>query len=217
MGETILKPAFAANPFANNEESKAWKEHGDRLARSIGKGGKKMDKEFYTEENIEHELTKVDRTIYQNWYDYTGGEAHNKVCRLKGGKGSDIRKMFKSKYAEQEEQDRIDKLVTYTTGDVKGEIGIGAWSDEVNMEDAINHLDQARQEAWVIAKEDTRELDPELGDEKMLEIYQKRMPNIYKAWSDTYILEKKLRPDGPGYKDGDLDTWTSKIEQEYTS
>jgi hypothetical protein len=51
--------------------------------------------------------------------------------------------MFKNKYAEQEEQDRIDKLAAYTTGDAKGEVGIGAWSDEVNIEDAINSLDQS--------------------------------------------------------------------------
>ena len=215
MGENTEKPACVADPFAANAAAKKWKKYCDRLARSIGKGGKSLDKEFYTEENIDHELAKVDKTIYKNWYDYTGGEAHNKVCRLKHGKGSDIRKMFKSKYAEQEEQDRIDKLATYTTGDVKGEVGIGAWSDEVNIEDAINFLDQARQEAWVIAKEDTRDADPELGDKKMLEIYQKRMPNIYKPWNDTYQLELRLRAEGPDYKEGDLDAWTSKIEAEY--
>ena len=215
MGEDIQKPAFAPNPFGRNDASEEWKTWCDRLARSIGKGGKTLDKEFYTEENIDHEMAKVDKTIYQNWYDYTGGEAHNKVCRLKHGKGSDIRKMFKNKYAEQEEQDRIDKLAKYHTGDIKGEVGVGAWSDDVNIEDAINHLDQARQDAWVIAKEATRDEDPELGDKKMLEIYQKRMPNIFKAWNDTYELEKKLRPDGPDYKEGDLDAWTAKIEAEY--
>ena len=215
MGEDTQKPAFAPDPFARGADSKAWKAWCDRLARSIGKGGKSLDKEFYTEENINHELEKIDKTIYQAWYDHTGGEAHNKVRRLKGGKGCDIRKMFKNKYAEQEEQDRIDKLAAYTTGDVKGEVGIGAWSDEVNMEDAINQLDQARQDAWVIAKEDTRDADPELGDEKMLEIYKKRMPNIFKAWNDTYDLEKRIRPEGPNYKEGDLDAWTSKIEAEY--
>ena len=215
MGEDIEKPAFAPNPFGRNDASEAWKTWCDRLARSIGKGGKTLDKEFYTEENIDHEMAKVDKTIYQNWYDTTGGEAHNKVCRLKHGKGSDIRKMFKNKYAEQEEQDRIDKLAKYHTGDIKGEVGVGAWSDDVNVEDAINQLDQARQEAWVIAKEETRDADPELGDEKMLEIYQKRMPNIFKGWNDTYTLEKKLRADGPDYKEGDLDAWTAKIEAEY--
>ena len=215
MGEDIQKPAFAVNPFGRGDLSEQWKAWCDRLARSIGKGGKSLDKEFYSEENIDHEMAKIDKTIYQNWYDYTGGEAHNKVCRLKGGKGSDIRKMFKSKYAEQEEQDRVDKLATYTTGDVKGEVGIGAWSDDVNIEDAINHLDQARQDAWVIAKEDTRDADPELGDKKMLDIYLKRMPNIFKPWNDTYELEKKLRVGGPSYKEGDLDAWTSKIETEY--
>ena len=113
-----------------------------------------LDKEYYAEANIDHELQKIDKTIYQSWYDYTGGEAHSKVCRLKGQKGCDIRKMFKSKYAEQEEQDRIDKLAAYHTGDIKGEVGTDPWSDDVNIEEAVNSLDQARQEAWVIAAED---------------------------------------------------------------
>ena len=174
-----------------------------------------LDKEYYTEANIEHELQKIDKTIYESWYDYTGGEAHSKVCRLKGQKGCDIRKMFKAKYAEQEEQDRIDKLAAYHTGDIKGEVGTDPWSDDVNIEEAINSLDQARQEAWVIAAEDTRDEDPDLGDKKMLEIYEKRVPNIYKPWLDTYKLEKKFRDDGPDYKEGDLDAWTSKIQAEY--
>ena len=215
MGENTEKPPCVADPFAQSAAAKKWKSYCDRLARCIGRGGKVLDKEYYAEANIDHELQKIDKTIYQSWYDYTGGEAHNKVCRLKGQKGCDIRKMFKSKYAEQEEQDRIDKLAAYHTGDIKGEVGTDPWSDDVNIEEACNSLDQARQEAWVIAADDTRDEDPDLGDKKMLEIYEKRVPNIYKPWIDTYKLEKKLRDDGPDYQEGDLDAWTSKIQAEY--
>ena len=215
MGENTEKPAHVADPFAASAAAKKWKAYCDRLARSIGQGGKVLDKEYYTEANIDHELQKIDKKIYESWYDYTGGEAHNKVCRLKGQKGCDIRKMFKAKYAEQEELDRIDKLAAYHTGDIKGEVGTDPWSDDVNIEEAVNSLDQARQEAWVIAAEDTRDDDPDLGDKKMMEIYEKRVPNIYKPWLDTYKLEKKFRDDGPDYQDGDLDAWTSKIQAEY--
>jgi hypothetical protein len=40
MGENTEKPACVADPFAANAAAKKWKAYCDRLARSIGQGGK---------------------------------------------------------------------------------------------------------------------------------------------------------------------------------
>ena len=68
MGENIEKPACVADPFAVNAAAKKWKAYCDRLARSIGQGGKVLYKEYYTEANIDHELQKIDKKVYESWY-----------------------------------------------------------------------------------------------------------------------------------------------------